>query len=177
MKFITYLTIICSFSQILNGSDLFALDLIKKSTETEAREEFESVFGDLQKFEYIFIIPENNLISVLDLSEDGKITRKYWRRGIPKEEIKIKILNENEAINIVNSINKIITKFSKETDDSLPERSFFLFKRNIKLVSWDYAIFKRLDDPEYKNFFDIMIPSEEIADPKDVDEFLEGISD
>lgn len=151
-------------------------DLIKKSPETFLREEFESVLGELTKYDFILISPENYLVSVIKVEGDQKITRKYWSFSLPRDKVKVSQFGNQEYIKLKEAVDKIFNNREKFRKDP-PERGhFYLYKKASDNFSWQYVtFFFNMKESEFAFLADIMIPKEEISNEEDYEEFLRGI--
>lgn len=151
-------------------------ELIKKSAYVALREDFESVLGDLTKFDYILICPQNSQISVIKISEDKTILRKYWRLGIPKDQVMVRNFDKKYLFNLTKAINRIFITYEKYSEKPLEKGQMNLYRKAADDFSWRRVRFMPgLKDPEFKILYEIMIPDEDIPDPKDVEEFLRVI--
>jgi hypothetical protein len=155
--------------------DICSFELIKKSAYAAIREDFESVLGDLTKFDYILICPGNSQISVVKISED-KITRKYWCLGIPKRQVMVRDFDKKNLFELKKAVDKIFITYEKNSEKPLVNGHLYLYRKAADDFSWRCVRFMPgLKDPEFKILYKILIPDEDIPDPKDVQEFLRDI--
>ncbi len=173
--FLNILTFFLLFVPAL-ACDSSSFEFIKKSAAAAIREEFEAVLGDLTKFDYILIYPESPQISVVKISADNKITRKYWRLGIPKTQVMAQDFGKRNFFELKKAIDKIFLNYEKGPEKPLDHGHLNLYRKDADNFSWRCVRFMSgLKDPEFKILYKIMIPDEDIPDPKDVEEFLRGI--
>ena len=158
--------------------DLCSIELIKKSAYSALRENFESVLGDLTKYDYILICPENYQISVISISKDGILTRKYWRLGLSKEQVMVRDYDKTNYTALKKAIDAIFIAHEKDSEIPLEKGHMNLYRKAADDFSWRCVRFMpSLKDPEFGILYKIMIPNEDIPDKKDVEEFLRGIDE
>lgn len=153
-------------------------DLIRKSRYELVREMFEAKLGDLTDYDFLLIFPDSPQISAVKITNNDKIVRKYWRLGLAGDQVMIQEFNGINIIEFEKTIGKIFDVYADKSEDSLDAARLILFSKGAGEHTWKYVRFAPgIKSEQLKILYDVMIPTEDIPNPKDFEEFLEGITE
>lgn len=175
MKYFLYIAILITSIHPTIASEICPFELIKKSAYSSIREEFESVLGDLTKFDFILIHPESPLISVVIKDKNG-LTRKYWHTGMPKTKILTQKFNEEKSMAFTKAISSMFSSDKEDVDNYLDKRILILYRKDKDGLTWRNVRFlPEISNNDFEIIKEIMIPVEEHVDPKALEDFIRGI--